>query len=109
MIEKAKALLYERQAEIAKAVGHPLRAAVIDFLRDGEKCVCDIAQYVDSERSNVSRHLSVMVGAGVLTCRKEGLKVFYNLRTPCIAEFLSCVTRVVKHQAKDNEKLLEAL
>ncbi|MEN6333787.1 MAG: metalloregulator ArsR/SmtB family transcription factor [Phycisphaerales bacterium] len=109
MIDKAKALLFERQAEIAKAVGHPLRVAVIDFLRDGEKCVCDIAEYVDSERSNVSRHLSVMVGAGVLTCRKEGLRVFYNLRTPCIAEFLSCVTRVVKHQAKDNEKLLKAL
>jgi ArsR family transcriptional regulator len=109
MIDKAKALLFERQAEIAKAVGHPLRVAVIDFLRDGEKCVCDIAKYVDSERSNVSRHLSVMVGAGVLTCRKEGLRVFYNLRTPCIAEFLSCVTRVVKHQAKDNEKLLKAL
>lgn len=109
MMDKAKALLYERQAEIAKAVGHPLRVAVIDFLRDGEKCVCDIAEYVDSERSNVSRHLSVMVNAGVLTYRKEGLKVFYALRTPCIAEFLSCVTRVVKQQAKDNEKLLAAL
>lgn len=108
-MDKAKALLYERQAEIAKAVAHPLRVAIIDFLRDGEKCVCDIAKQVASERSNVSRHLSVMVGAGVLTCRKEGLKVFYNLRTPCIAEFLSCVTRVVKQQAKDSEKLLSAL
>lgn len=109
MIDNTKALLFERQAEIAKAVGHPLRVAVIDFLRDGEKCVCDIAEHVGSERSNVSRHLSVMVRAGVLTCRKDGLKVFYNLRTPCIAEFLSCVTRVVKQQAKDSEKLLSAL
>jgi len=109
MIDKTKALLFERQAEIAKAVAHPLRVAVIDFLRNGEKCVCDIAEHVGSERSNVSRHLSVMVRAGVLTCRKDGLKVFYNLRTPCIAEFLSCVTRVVKQQAKDSEKLLAAL
>jgi ArsR family transcriptional regulator len=109
MMDKTKALLYERQAEIAKAVAHPLRVAVIDFLRDGEKCVCDIAEYVDSERSNVSRHLGVMVNAGVLTYRKEGLKVFYALRTPCIAEFFCCVTRVVKQQAKDNEKLLQAL
>jgi DNA-binding transcriptional ArsR family regulator len=109
MIDGGKALLFERQAEIAKAVGHPLRAAVVDFLRDGEKCVCDIAGHVGSERSNVSRHLAVMVHAGVLTCRKDGLKVFYSLRTPCIAEFLSCVTRVVKQQAKDNRKLLAAL
>jgi len=109
MIDKAKAMLFERHAEIAKAIGHPLRAAAIDFLRDGEQCVCDIAEYVGSERSNVSRHLSVMVGAGVLTCRKEGLKVFYDLKTPCVGEFLCCVTRVVKQQAKDNERLLQAL
>jgi ArsR family transcriptional regulator len=109
MIDAKKNLLFERQAEIAKAVAHPLRVAVIDFLKGGEKCVCDIAEHVGSERSNVSRHLAVMVHAGVLTCRKEGLKVFYDLRTPCVAEFLSCVTRVVKQQAKDNQKLLATL
>jgi ArsR family transcriptional regulator len=78
----SKNLLYEKQAEIAKAIAHPLRIAVIDFLKDGERCVCDIAEHVGSERSNVSRHLAVMVNAGVLSCRKEGLKVFYWLRTP---------------------------
>lgn len=109
MIDDTKALLFERQAAIAKAVAHPLRIAAIDFLKDGEKCVCEIAEHIGSERSNVSRHLSVMVRAGVLTCRKNGLKVFYNLRTPCVTEFLCCVTRVLKHQAKDNERLLAAL
>jgi DNA-binding transcriptional ArsR family regulator len=109
MIDKKVSLLFERQAEIAKAVAHPLRVAVIDFLKGGERCVCDIAEHVGSERSNVSRHLSVMVHAGVLTCRKDGLKVFYGLRTPCIAECLSCITRVVKCQAKDSQKLLAAM
>jgi ArsR family transcriptional regulator len=109
MIDDKRARLFERQAEIAKAVAHPLRIAVIDFLKDGERCVCEIAEQVGSERSNISRHLAVMVHAGVLTCRKDGLKVFYNLKTPCIAQCLSCITRVVKQQAKDNEKLLAAL
>ncbi|MBN1507934.1 MAG: winged helix-turn-helix transcriptional regulator [Sedimentisphaerales bacterium] len=109
MINEKMSLLFERQAGIAKAVAHPLRTAVIDFLKDGERCVCDIAEHVGSERSNISRHLAVMVHAGVLTCRKEGLKVFYTLKTPCIAQCLSCITRVVKQQAKDNEKLLAAL
>ncbi len=109
MIDKKKARVFVRQAEIAKAVAHPLRVAVIDFLQDGEKCVCEIAEHLGSERSNVSRHLGVMVGAGVLCCRKEGLKVFYALRTPCVARFLSCVTRVARHQARENEKLLASL
>ena len=109
MIDSTKALLFERQAQIAKALAHPLRMAVIDFLQDGEKCVCDIAEHLGAERSNVSRHLSVMVNAGVLSCRKDGLKVFYTLRIPCVADFLSCVIRVLKQQARDNEKLLAAL
>jgi len=109
MLSKKKQLLFEKQAEIAKAIAHPLRIAIVDFLRDGQQCVCDIAEHIGSERSNVSRHLSVMVNAGILEYRKQGLKVIYRLRTPCILEFFACVTGVLKQQAKDNEKLLAAL
>jgi DNA-binding transcriptional ArsR family regulator len=109
MIEKTKALLFQRQAAIAQAVAHPLRVAVIDFLTDGEKCVCEIAAHLGARRSNVSRHLALMVRAGVLSCRKEGLKVFYALKTPCVAQFLTCATRVLRHQAKESEKLLSSL
>jgi len=109
MITRKKQLLFEKQAEIVKAIAHPLRIAIVDFLKDGEQCVCDIAEHIGSERSNVSRHLSVMVHAGVLTYRKEGLKVIYKLKTPCILDFFSCVARCLKQQAKENEKLLKAL
>ena len=109
MPDKKKLLLFEKQAEIAKAVAHPLRIAVVNFLKDGEQCVCDIAEHVGAERSNVSRHLSVMVNAGVLEYRKEGLKVLYKLKCVCILDFFSCVTAVLKQQAEENKKLLTAL
>lgn len=109
MLNKRKKMLFEKQAEIAKAIAHPLRIAIIDFLKDGERCVCDIAEFIGSERSNVSRHLSVMVNAGMLECRKEGLKVIYKLKTPCILDFLSCVTACLKQQADENVKLLRAI
>ena len=109
MLNKRKQMLFEKQAEIAKAIAHPLRIAIVNFLKDGEQCVCDIAEHIGAERSNVSRHLSVMVNAGLLECRKEGLKVIYRLRTPCILEFFSCVSSVLKQQVRDNEKLLKVL
>ncbi len=109
MSDKNKQLRYEKQAEIAKAIGHPLRVAIIDFLGDGEQCVCDIAEHIGSERSNISRHLSVMVNAGLLEYRKDGLKVIYRLETPCILDFLSCVSQVLKKQAENNQKLLRSL
>ena len=109
MLTKKKRLLFEKQAEIAKSISHPLRIAIVDFLKDGEQCVCDIAEYIGSERSNVSRHLSVLLGRGVLEYRKEGLKVIYKLKTPCILDFFSCMTTCLKQQAEDNKKLLASL
>ncbi len=109
MLTKKRQLLFEKQAEIAKAIAHPLRIAIVDFLKEGEQCVCDIAEYVGSERSNVSRHLAVMLNAGVLEYRKEGLKVIYRLKTPCILDFFSCTAECLKQQLKEAEKLLSAL
>ncbi len=109
MLNKSEQLLFERQAEVAKAIAHPLRIAIVNFLKDGEQCVCDISEHIGSERSNVSRHLSVMVNAGLLEYRKEGLKVIYRLKCACIVDFFSCVSRVLKQQARDNERLLKVL
>jgi DNA-binding transcriptional ArsR family regulator len=109
MQTQKKRLLFIKQAEIVKSIAHPLRIAIVDYLKDGEQCVCDIAKHIESERSNVSRHLSVMVSGGVLSYRKDGLKVIYKLRAPCIVDFFSCVTNVLKQQAEENKKLLKSL
>jgi ArsR family transcriptional regulator len=109
MLSKRQQMLFIKQAEIAKAISHPLRIAIVNFLKDGEQCVCDIAEHIGAERSNVSRHLSVMVNAGLLGYRKEGLKVIYSLRCKCILDFFDCVGSVLKQQARDNETLLKAL
>ena len=109
MLSGKKRLVLKRQAEILKAIAHPLRIAIIEFLKDGQQCVCDIAKYLGSERSNVSRHLSVMVNAGILESRKEGLNVMYKLKASCIFEFLSCLKKCLREQAKENQKLLSAL
>jgi DNA-binding transcriptional ArsR family regulator len=106
MLSTQNNALYERQADIIKALAHPLRLAVVDFLKTGEKCVCDIAGHIGSERSNVSRHLAVMLKAGVLRCRKDGLMVFYELRTPCILSFLNCATQALKQNVSEEAKLL---
>ena len=109
MISREKQLLFEKQADIVKAIAHPLRVAILDFLKNGPQCVCDIAEYIGAERSNVSRHLAVMTYAGLLEYRKDGLKVIYDLKTPCILNFFSCVTNCLKLQAKENQKLLKTI
>jgi DNA-binding transcriptional ArsR family regulator len=109
MPDSRKRLLFEKQAKIVQAIGHPLRLEIIDFLKNGEQCVCDIAGHVGSERSNVSKHLSLMVNAGVLEHRKEGLKVIYKLKCPCILDFFDCISGVLKQQVKDDRAILQAM
>lgn len=90
-----------------QAIGHPIRLAILDCLSGGEQCVCDIARRVAAGRPNVSRHLAVLLKAGVVQCRKEGLRMIYRLQTPCIMDFLGCVTQVLREQLERNRKVLQ--
>ena len=101
--------LYVMKAQVLAAAGHPIRLAVIDFLKDGERCVCDIAGQVDAQRSNVSRHLAVLLKAGIVEQRKDGLRMMYSLKTPCILNFMNCVEGVLRERARDASLLLHRL
>lgn len=103
---RSKWPIYEMQAQVIGALAHPIRVAIVDLLRDGEVCVCEIAERVGAERSNTSRHLAVMLKAGVLKTRKEGLQVFYSLRTPCILNFLGCATRAIEQNLKEQSRAM---
>lgn len=48
------------QAKIFKALGHPSRLLMVDALRSGEKCVCDLQTLVGDDMSTVSKHLSIL-------------------------------------------------
>ena len=92
---------YTPLARVLKAVADPIRLAILDQVRDGERSVQQIAEGVGAERSNVSRHLAVLAAAGVLTSRKDGVKVFYGLRTPCILSLFTCVCNVIEADMRE--------
>lgn len=87
---------YKRRAQVLKALGHPSRLAMVEALLQGEKCVCELQALVGSDMSTVSKHLSVLRSAGLLEDRKEGLKVYYSVRMPCVARFFECVDEVLQ-------------
>lgn len=101
--------MLDKQAQIVKALAHPVRLAVVEFLSGGERCVCEIAEHVGSGQSNLSKHLAVMTSAGLLAQRKEGLKVYYSARCPCVNKFISCITDVVRQQASETRQLAKML
>ena len=90
---------YEIRARIFKALGHPSRLKIVDALQVEPKHVADLVKLVGSEYATVSRHLSQLKEAGIISeDRKEGNMVFYRLEVTCIAGFFTCVTEVVKQR-----------
>jgi ArsR family transcriptional regulator len=102
-------MMYKLMADVISAAGHEIRLAILDYLKDGEQCVCDIADHVDANRSNVSRHLAVMLNAGLVSQRKDGLKMMYSLRTPCILNISKCVIGVLQERAQETNEILGSL
>jgi ArsR family transcriptional regulator len=81
----------KRQAEIFKALGHPARLAIVQSLADGERCVCEIHAEHDRDLSTTSRHLAVLVTAGILASDRRSNKIFYRLTMPCVVEMCHCI------------------
>jgi DNA-binding transcriptional ArsR family regulator len=77
--------------QVFKALGHPDRLHFVRQLRDGERCVCELVESVDSAWSTVSKHLSVLKDAGILADEKRGLQVFYRLKLPCVLQMIDCL------------------
>jgi DNA-binding transcriptional ArsR family regulator len=96
------------KAEVFKAMGHPLRLGIIEFLQEGEVCVCDIVAHVGTEISNVSKHLSLLKRAGLVADRRDGLKIMYRLTMPCAVDFARCVEWVVIKRLEDQRSALVA-
>jgi len=62
---------------ILKALADETRLKIVEFLLDGEKCVCEIFPYVKRTQSTVSIQLDVLKKSRILDSRKEGKKVYY--------------------------------
>ena len=101
--------LVDFRADILKALAQPTRLKIIDFLREGERCVCEIFPAIGEEQSNTSRHLNMMLAAGVLSRRKDGLKIYYAIKHPEVLDVVDIVTRIVKQEISGRHELLKAV
>jgi ArsR family transcriptional regulator, arsenate/arsenite/antimonite-responsive transcriptional repressor len=82
----------ERMAQVAKALGDPIRLQLVDVLRKhaGKVCVCELVPLFDLAQPTVSHHLKVLVDAGIFTRDKRGVWAYYAL-VPSVMDALSAV------------------
>jgi len=67
------------KSAIFHALADPMRLEILEFLRDGEKCVCEIVPHLSLIQPVVSRHLKILKDVGIVQCRKDGTKRLYSV------------------------------
>ena len=98
---------HEARAKIIKAMAHPSRLFIIEELNKKERCVGELTEMIDADASTVSKHLSVLKNAGLVMVEKRGNSIFYQLRVPCIMQFIGCVEDVLSNNAKEHIEILK--
>jgi len=99
----------ELKAEILKALAQPTRLKILQLLRNGEKCICEIVPAINGEQSNISRHISLMQKSNLVTTRKDGVKVMVKVKDPRVFEILDSISIMLRNQMSERSKLIRAL
>lgn len=98
---------HEQVAVLVKALGHPTRLQILEVLtREGESCVCHLEQRLGQRQAYISQHLARLRDAGLVTDRRLGLNVFYDLADANIGQLLDAARETATALARKERQLL---
>jgi len=99
----------ELKASVLTAIAHPNRVRILEFLKNGVKCNCEIAPALELEQSNLSRHMKILVQEGIVVSWKDGLRVNYKIADKRIFDILNTAGKVAGKAVKEKMKVLEEI
>ena len=91
--------IFRQQARVLKVLANESRLKIVDRLSRGECSVGELTDLIGSDRTTISKHLALLRAHGIVLDRREGNVVYYTLLTPCVMNFFSCATQVLKERA----------
>ena len=102
--------LYEMQAELCKTLSNPKRLEILDILKEREEIsVNQLAEMLEIPKANTSQHLAVLRQAGVVNTRKDGINVYYSLRSAKISEACSLTRQILLERLEDHVNLSDLI
>lgn len=96
----------EQTATLFAALSHPNRLRILELLRDGERCSCEIQPALGIEQSNLSRHIKILTSAGILRSRKDGLKLMLSVSDHAFFEMIGLVQHTLTNTHKAESRAL---
>jgi len=92
----AEALSTKKAAALFHALSDETRLQLLDRLKDGERCVCELTDAMKTGQSRLSFHLKVLKDAGLVEDRREGRWMYYSLSAKAFDELEGLVDRLTQ-------------
>ncbi len=105
-MRKSGKTIFELQAEVCKTLASPKRLEIINALKPGEKTVSELVSLLGIPKANVSQHLSMMRGKGILRSRREGVNIFYSIANLKVVSACTLMREVLMEQTKERNRLI---
>jgi DNA-binding transcriptional ArsR family regulator len=99
--------LVELVAQRFRVLGEPMRIKLLDALREGPATVGELQQATSASQQNVSKHLGVLLGAGLVGRAKDGNFVRYSIADEGVFQLCEQVCGDLRRQLDELEKILE--
>jgi DNA-binding transcriptional ArsR family regulator len=100
---------YRWQARMAKALAHPTRIAILEMLRRGEVCVCEMSPELGASQANVSQHLAVLRDSNLVVARRDGTRMMYRVTDERVFRVLDLMGSIAHDQLDAARLALAAL
>jgi DNA-binding transcriptional ArsR family regulator len=82
----------ENAANMLRAIAHPMRIAILNYLEDGKKrTVTEIHEKIGIEQSTASHHLGILKDKGVLIASREGKNSYYAIKHDRLSTLIDCI------------------
>jgi DNA-binding transcriptional ArsR family regulator len=102
-------IIFDLQAKLCQTLGQSVRLKIINLLKSGPQCVTSIAEKIDAPQPTVSRHLTVLRSAGILTRQRKGAEVFYEITSPKIVEVCEMMREILAEQESHHLEIFNIL
>jgi len=100
---------YKWQAKVAKALAHPTRIAILEMLRRGEICVCEMSPELGASQANVSQHLAILRDSNLVIARRDGTRMMYRVTDERVFRVLDLMGSIAHDQLDAARQALAAL
>lgn len=101
--------ILQLKAEVLKTLAQPTRLKILECLRNGERCICEIVPAINGEQSNISRHISLMQKSHLVTTRKDGVRVMVKVNDPKVFQIIDGIGLLLKKQIIETRKLIKQM